>query len=114
MCVLQDGFSSGFPCTVSTASIHSDQQGLNLAGAASHSILQGGYILQSMQGNNAVIVIGRQEEHSRVRGSIPRGLRKVMKGRVPVEDVSRLSISNTMSLAVSKTFLGSFSRGLDV
>ncbi len=61
MCVLQDGFSGGFPGSMSTACVHSDQKRLGLPGAAAHATLESGHILQSVQGNHAVIVIGRQQ-----------------------------------------------------
>ncbi len=61
MCVLQDGFSGGFPGSMSTACVHSDQQRLGLPGSAAHAMLESGHVLQSVQRNHTVIVISRQQ-----------------------------------------------------
>lgn len=83
MRVLQDGLGGGFPCSMSTAGVHTYHQRLLLLRAAAHTELQGGAELERVQRNHAVIMIRRQEENRWVRGSRVRRLRQVVERRIP-------------------------------
>lgn len=81
--VLQDGLCGGFPCTVPTTGVHPDHQGLTLHRAVAHPILQGGTVLQSVEGNHAIIVICCQKQDGRVGRTRVRSLRQIMERRIP-------------------------------
>lgn len=93
MCVLQDGLGGGFACTVPTACVHPDHEGLTLQGAAAHSVLQSSAVLQRVQGHHAVVVICRQEQDGRIGRARVRFLRQIMKRRIPGEKVRDTEIS---------------------
>lgn len=83
MCILQDLLGSGLPRTVPAASVHPDHQRLALLGAAAHAVLQGGAVLQGVEGNHAVVVISCQQQDGRVRRPRVRRLGQIMERRIP-------------------------------
>lgn len=85
VCVLQDGLGGGFPGAVAAARVHPDHQGLPLAGAAAHAVLQRRAVLEGVERHHAVVVVRCQQQDGRVRGARVRWLRQVVERGVPGE-----------------------------
>lgn len=43
--------------------VHEDEERVGLLGAGAHDVLQGGDVLERVQGHHAVVVVARQQEH---------------------------------------------------
>lgn len=83
MGVLQDGLGGGFPGAVPAAGVHPDHQRLALRRTAPHPVLQGGAVLERVEGHHAVVVIGRQKQDGGVwRPRVGRG-RQIMEWGIP-------------------------------
>lgn len=81
MRVFQDGLGGGLPGTVSTAGVHPDHQRLTLRRTGAHPVLQGGAVLEGVEGHHAVVMIRRQEQDGGVRRArVGRGWQVVERG----------------------------------
>ena len=63
---LLDDLAGGFAGAVSRLCVHEDEEGVGLLGAAAHDVLQGGDVLQRVEGHHAVVVVTGEQEHCRV------------------------------------------------
>lgn len=63
---LLDDLAGGLAGAVARLSVHEDEQRVRLLGVAAHDVLQGGDVLERVEGHHAVVVVPRQQEHRRV------------------------------------------------
>lgn len=60
MCILQDGLSSRLARSMTAAGVHPDHERLALPGAAAHTVLQCGTVLQGVEGHHPVVMVTSQ------------------------------------------------------
>lgn len=70
---LLDHLAGGFSRPVTRLGVHVDKEGVGLAGPATDHMLQGGDVLQRVQGNHAVVMVTGQQQHSRVLHAVTLG-----------------------------------------
>lgn len=63
--------------------VHQDEERVGLLGAAAHDVLQGGDVLERVQGHHAVVVVARQQEHGRILDAVVLWDADVVERRVP-------------------------------
>lgn len=50
--------------------VHQDEERVGLLGAAAHDVLQGGDVLERVQGHHAVVVVARQQEYGGILDAV--------------------------------------------
>lgn len=50
--------------------VHEDEERVGLLGAGPHDVLQGGDVLERVQGHHAVVVVARQQEHGGILDAV--------------------------------------------
>lgn len=67
---LLDDLAGGLAGAVARLGVHQDEERVGLLGAAAHDVLQGGDVLERVQGHHAVVVVTRQQEHGGILDAI--------------------------------------------
>lgn len=94
---LLDDLAGGLASTVSRLCVHENKQRVCLLGAPSDDGLQGGDVLEGVEGNHAVVMVPRQQEHRGVLDPITLWDTDVVEWRVPGERESRRAHLNIKS-----------------
>lgn len=81
---LLDDLAGGLAGAVARLGVHQDEERVGLLGAAAHDVLQGGDVLERVQGHHAVVVVARQQEHGGILDAVVLRDADVVERGVPV------------------------------
>lgn len=104
---LLDDLAGGLAGAVARLGVHQDEERVGLLGAAAHNVLQGGDVLERVQGHNAVVVVASQQQHGGILDAVVVWDADVVERGVPV-GVSRGTSGQEQTPRVSLIYLDKY------